>query len=768
MAIQYYSHSENLCGDHNPLSDHLIGVAKLAREFGTPLGIEKESELAGILHDLGKYGDLFQKRLRGEIRGIDHWSAGAWTAIQRYKQNGIASALAIQGHHIGLQEVSKDALQGMDLQALSEQHPLNLRLSEQDLNNLIYRLKADGLTLPNDLNHSLFDISESNKTPASSMLDFRMLYSILVDADYLDTEAHFNAESAGIKNYRKQGQSIKSHEAFNILLSYIKILAKNSTSAIKMNDLRAKLLEDCLSAAERQTGSFNLSAPTGSGKTLSMMAFALKHAIKNDLRRIIIVIPYLSIIEQTARVLKNILSDKFGKDYIIEDHSLVESGASSNVNSDSRQAKLLSENWDAPVIITTSVQFLESIFSNRPFRCRKLHRMAKSVVLFDEVQTLPTHAIIPTLATLSRICERYGSSIVFSTATQPAFNHLHKHVSVLCNQGWEPSEIVNDHQSMFKRASRVSVSWPNENERVPWEQLAGMLTKHSQVLCIVNLKRHAHTLIDELAKTDNTGLLHLSTNMCPAHRATVLEHASQMLGEGSQCRLISTQCIEAGVDIDFPVVYRAFGPLDSIAQAAGRCNRNGNNDLGNVTVFIPDEPWSKSYPDGAYKQAAEVTALILKRCGTSKADITDTNLFEDYFRELYSIRNIGNDKTELTIAIKRLDFVTTAKKYYVIKNQDTIRILVPYDLKDYSQLREALDEKGLTKEWINSAQYHSINIFRPKPDSNAWNYLDPAPIGPRIKHNREKSDSWYVYLDEEHYDAIKGLLIPKDTEYIIA
>ncbi|MCX5999800.1 MAG: CRISPR-associated helicase/endonuclease Cas3, partial [Chloroflexi bacterium] len=275
-----------------------------------------------------------------------------------------------------------------------------------------------------------------------------------------------------------------------------------------------------------------------------------------------------------------------------------------------RRARLLAENWDAPIIVTTSVQLLESLFSKSPSACRKLHRLAGSVILFDEVQTLPVALAVPTLATLSHLSKRYGTTVVFSTATQPAFEHLHGEVKQYSLGGWQPDEIVPPSLNLFQRARRTRVEAPDFDRPVTWAQLAGRLASHEQVLCVVNLKKQLSRLFDLLQQHGTDGLLCLSTNMCPAHREVVLSMVKERLASGRVCRLISTKCVEAGVAIDFPAVYRAFGPLDAIAQAAGRCNRNGRAERGTVSVFLPEE---EGYPDGAYRQAADTTRILLKK-----------------------------------------------------------------------------------------------------------------------------------------------------------
>lgn len=753
----YLAHTPSKTGRTDTVKDHLEAVSNRAAEYAESFGASEEAKLAGLLHDLGKYGSLFQRRLEGKESGIDHWSAGAWQAIMEYKEKGVAMALAIQGHHVGLQQASKDSFLKLDSKVLSNQHPLNLRLSEPDYAALISHMSNDGVKLPplTDILTSLYEWN--SRFYGSNMLDVRMLFSTLVDADFIETEAHFNALDDKNKGYRKNGPALEPGKALDILTRDIQELSANSKASPKVIQLRDDLLKTCLDAASLSQGLFTLTAPTGGGKTLSMLAFALKHAKEHGLRRIVVVIPYLSIIEQTVSIYRKLFENNFDMEYVLEHHSLAGThGKDDTEDYYEGHQRLLSENWDAPIIVTTSVQFLESLFANRPSACRKLHRLAKSVILFDEVQTLPTGLAVPTLAALSRLAERYKASIVFSTATQPAFKHLDSYVRQYCARGWEPKEIVPDKLNLFGRARRTKVKWPDLEQRTSWDELAEKLIAHDRVLCVLNLKKHALLLFKKLMELNckEDELFHLSTNMCPAHRKVVLDEVRKRLDQNKSCHLISTQCVEAGVDVDFPVVFRAWGPLDSIAQAAGRCNRNGKTDFGTVHVFLPEQD---DYPDGSYRQAAGI-ARILKAQG--RMDIHDPKLFHRYYRELYDFVKPENKKEDLIGAIKRQDFADTAKFFRVI-DKNAINVLVPYVLDIFEQLEEEVKSKGLTRSWISRARPYTIGLYKPNQNDPVREWLVP------IKVNDKTSDDWFIYLNKEHYNSKTGL-VPTSLDCLIA
>ncbi len=744
MSADYLAHSAGKSGLAQSLRDHLQQVAHTAHDFAAAFGAEEEATLAGLLHDLGKYGDLFQKRLQGEAKGIDHWSAGAWASLVRYQS--VAAAMAIWGHHLGLQRIDSDNIRShLDPAALAQQHPLHLRLSESDLDLLLQRLQADGLS-PQKPSRPFLDLTpnaEQQLHQNAQMLDVRMLFSALVDADFLDTARHFGEE-------RPSGPPLQPQRALQVLSDHVQQLSQNSRAAKAVLQMRKQLWEDCLQAAEQSPGIFTLTAPTGAGKTLAMLGFALRHAEVHDLRRIVVVIPYLSIIEQTAKVYRDLLEPHFGEGYVIEHHSLSGTSAPAPGADDQQEGRscverLLAENWDAPVVVTTSVQMLESLFSNSPSACRKLHRLAKSVILFDEVQTLPLNLVVPTLQALSRLASRYGSTIVFATATQPAFDHLHQHIAVSGTVGWQPREIAKSHPQLFQLARRTQLEI--RHDALSWEELAQELTRQEQALCVLNVKKHAANLARLLqAQGIDDGLYHLSTHMCPAHRQEVLQEVRRRLEQRKRCLLISTQCVEAGVDVDFPTVYRAYAPLDSIAQAAGRCNRNGKLPVGRMVLFTPEE---EQYPPGAYKQAASVTRGYVGQ-RQSNVDLYDPALYTEYYRLLYDLTRPEMQRKDLSDAIEARDFVEVARLYRLIP-ETTVNVLVPYDPDAFDRLVQQARRRGLSANWIREARAHLVSVYRPRPADVIRSFLEPIPL------RGQPTDDWFIYTEPSHYDPLLGL-----------
>lgn len=752
----YFAHSANEHGNWHRLAEHLRSVSKLASEFLQGMRGEEEVGLAGMLHDLGKYGELFQGRLRGEVQGLDHWSQGAWLALLKHK--AVAAALAIQGHHVGLQYLDKSKLRHLDPEKLANNHPLQLRLSEANLDLLESRLAADGVraTQPKA---TLLDATIGCRIDC--MLDVRMLFSALVDADFLDTEAHFQGDAEG-KHYRDRGPMLLPEKALSVLDNYLRGLQHDSQAAAAVADVRRELLRASLNGAEHEKGLFTLTAPTGSGKTLAMLAFALKHAQRHDLQRIVVVIPYLSIIEQTAAIYRSIFEPVFGEHYVLEHHSLSgggqerstedNDGSAGELSHTERQRRLLSENWDAPLIVTTSVQILESLMSNRPSASRKLHRLARSVILFDEVQTLPTSLAVPTLATLSHLSHAYGSTVVFATATQPAFAHLHEPIRHHCALGWQPQEVLPEPIRLFAPMKRTKVEWENPDESISWDELSNRLQEHRQAMCVVNLKRHAKALWEAI----ETSAVHLSTNLCPSHRRKVLDHVRECLKNQQQIYLIATQCVEAGVDVDFPVVYRAYGPLDAIIQAAGRCNREGNlAGLGEVRVFLPQD---EAYPPGGYQQASQITRMLLKTHGKEGMRLDDPEFVTAYYRQLYDLSKpeAAARSKELLDFVKAGSFPDVARSYRLIA-QDAINVLVPYDeqLDEFASLRDEADRKGLTGAWIRRARPLTVSLYRPKMDDTIWDALIPVKVAGR--GDREQNE-WFIYAIKEHYHPMLGLV----------
>lgn len=767
----YLAHSANKQGDTHLAKEHLAEVAQLATEFAGKALWSGEAVLAGLLHDLGKYADSFQARLRGEASGLDHWSAGAWVALSEYQ--AVAAALAVQGHHTGLQRGDKNALYAMNPATLTQRHPLNLKLSDSDLSRLKSRADADSINFTKPGNY-IIDPKEIFKNPVAAMLDVRMLFSCLTDADFLDTEAHFEGTP------REKGSTLNVAEALQTLTDFMNDSVRTSSKADKsVLDARNSLWEMVTNAADRSPGLLTLTAPTGSGKTLAMLKFALEHAALNGLKRIVLAVPFLSIIEQTAAIYRAVFKD-FPDNFVLEHHSLAGLG-SEEAKDDAEAAverarRLLSENWDAPIIITTNVQLLESLFSNRPSACRKLHNLMESVIMFDEAQTLPQALAVPTLAALSHLSTAYRSTVLFATATQPAFDTLDHAVSAKVPAGWRPAEAAPDHAGLYQTLRRYEVRWPDEGESKDWSGLAEEIRDENQALCVVNLKSHAQAILDELKNNDS--VFHLSTNLCALHRRAVLDDVCSRLTNMLPCRLISTQCIEAGVDVDFPVVYRALAPLDAIAQAAGRCNRegrltddNGNRKMGAVRVFEPDVTgdYRKRYPTRAYFQAAEVTRSMLntaRRSGLDGLDLNDPQVFREYYRSLYDLSKPETQNGELQDAITNADFVRVAQEYRLI-DHSAIQVLVPYekyrDLFDELQCQQ--DGEGINAQWIRKAQGLAVSVFRPKNDHPAWGVLIPA----KLHYGKGSSDEWFVLEDRdgEYYDNVFGLRLPQSQLIMI-
>ncbi|WP_165700746.1 CRISPR-associated endonuclease Cas3'' [Alienimonas californiensis] len=654
---------------------------------------------AGLLHDLGKYSAAFQNRIRGTADGVDHWTFGAqwaWAGLGGTWPN-LAEAVgcAVAGHHVGLKCPEPGASNPAPIRAAADGAQKEAKaLGETAPEDLLRRFAADGFAFP-----SLPKSAESRwregraGRSVAGLLDTRMLFSALVDADFLETEAHFDGDATAPRRYRLAGPPLNAPAAVEELKAFLnKTVRSRSDATAEVRDLRRRLSEDCRAAAAGARGLYTLTAPTGAGKTLAMLDFALRHAAAhadgpNPLRRIVCTIPFLSIIEQTADEYRRVFAPAFGDEYVLGDHSLAPHRVPKEGTTDPAEgrARLPAENWDAPLIVTTAVRTLESLFANRPAACRKLHRLAGSVLLLDEVQTLPPELAVVTLAAVSRLVERYGCTAVVATAPQPAFDHLHDRVARLCRDGWTPTEIhARRDESFAVAANRTRVTW--RTEPTPWDALADELAApdRRQVLCVMNLKRHAAGLVERLEDrltdpADCRGLLRLSTNLCPAHRRRVLAKVRVRLRTGRPCRLIATQCIEAGVDVDFPAAYRATAPLEAVAQAAGRRNRGGRIPTPcPVVVFEPEEVGKAQFPPG-YGQAVSVTRSELKRYDADAAVrlIHDPDAIRAYYEAFYGLTGKAEVAAEWEQALNASDFEAICRLYRLIRD-DTVRVLVPY------------------------------------------------------------------------------------------
>lgn len=792
---EYWGHSENSNGAGSPeiLRDHVTRVGAFARSFGQDLGWGVLAGVAADLHDLGKYTDYFNCYVRGRsgVPSRDHWTAGARVALAlNCSENGEgislceALAIAIEAHHGELQSLQpRSDLQTQFDDVLSDPN----RVTSTELPQMLKAWQADGFVFPQaELETAMSDC------PAASMLETRMLYSCLVDADYLATEGHFNGDRVTPYRPRKQLPPFDFEAAAQLTDQVIDQLPRSNGP---MQQVRDHLKQSCVAASQWSTGCYTLAAPTGAGKTLSMLSFALKHARKHKLRRVIMVMPFLSIVEQTARVIRETLSalDGFNPNWVLEDHSLADaipSGSGSDQDNDpatdewSRTRRLLAENWDAPIVLTSSVKCLESLHASRPRACRKLHRLAKSVILFDEVQTLPPSLAVPTLATLSHLSERFKSTIVFATATQPAFDLLDPEeppplpravrVRDYAESGWKPREVVANSQSLFDLAAdRVQVHWHLEGP-IGFDEIASrMIDGGRSSLAIVNLKRHAAELF-ELVQSVDREAKHMSTSMCAAHRGEVLKFVNEMRSESRPVQLVSTQCVEAGVDFSFEQVFRALAPLESISQAAGRCNRSGElPNGGEVHVYDPDVEGSK-FPSayGPGVQALETLLELLREEGHETSDVNllnDVSVIRRYYGLLYSLSDKTIPTGKMHEGMIGLDFPTVASEYRLIPDQQ-VSILVPYDADHYDELIERFQDEdrspGWARDWFRDARSHIVGVYRHQFEQ-IESYLQPLPFGPSENRDPDSSQWWFLSDSWRHvYDENTGLQIPESTNCI--
>lgn len=733
----YYAHKENKGGFSEPVGDHLRETAKLAAQFAAVWAREAEGTAVGLLHDLGKYSDLFRDVLDGKAQQVDHATPGAAAFLMRYKAAGVAGALAIQGHHDGLQIGVASHLKET-LKMKEPVSPQNKTYSSRDIPLLLNWFKKDNLELPDTI-QSDFPTEYKAHRPVAAMLYVRMLFSALVDADFLATEAHYASHKKGEYRYRPAGAKLEPKPLLTSLLNYVNNLQQTSTAHQELNSLRTDLFNSCLNGGKKPKGIYTLTAPTGAGKTLAMMAFALQHAVKHNLRRIIFVLPYLSIIEQNAQVYRKVFQD-WGETLILEDHSQAELP---------EEQRLMAENWDAPIIITTTVRFFEGLFANRSSPCRRLHNIANSVILFDEAQSIPPPLAVYTMAALSYLVERFGCSTVFSTATQPPFETFHDQIQQHTASGWQPIELIPRELNLFKRTRKIKVSWKSHDT---WEIIASEIAKEPRVLAIVNTKKQARALYRAVKTTlgQEEQVFFLSTDMCPAHRLKVIQNISEL----SDCHLISTQCVEAGVDLDFPVVWRALGPLEAIIQAAGRCNRQGLLPFGKVTVFRPPLE-DERFPDPTYGKGAFEVQMMLDQYG--ELELNDPETIREYYRRFFLDNLHRFDKVNLTKALEGYDFLKVAHEYRWIPDF-TINILVPYSehIEVFDELRYLGSIGQFSRDWIRKARPLTVGYRRKKHDDLEI-YLDPV-----IVHGKETG--WYVLNNLELYDEKLGLVEPTEEQ----
>lgn len=690
MANQLYAHTKK---NHPPsnwqrLEDHLKNVAVKAHDFAMKFQSGDWAWNVSWLHDLGKAADEFQAYLlkandlddsEYDVTGsgkVNHSSAGAAFAMDLFNNpTGLIYAYLSAGHHAGLPDYDSDKTGRAALKSRLEEGKTNLTRIQPIAGQLKTDIRRD-IKLP------------SFVKPDHFHLWVRMLFSCLVDADYLDTEEFMDQD----KSMHRGGYPglVDLKELFDKHMATM--AARHPDKPI--NIIRNAILCQCRQAATHPPGLFSLSVPTGGGKTLSGMAFALDHAIKHGKDRIIYVIPYTSIIEQTA----SILSDIFGSENVVEHHSNLDP------EKETQRSRLASENWDAPIIVTTNVQFFESLYASKPSRCRKLHHIINSVVIFDEAQLLPPTLLDPCVNVINHLTRHYHVTIVLATATQPALPNLDK-----------PKEIISNRLDLYKKLQRTETIFPEDlNVRTTWKELAKILTCHDQVLCVVNTRRDCFDLFKEMPE----GTIHLSALMCGEHKSAVIQKIKQDLDKGAPIRVISTQLVEAGVDIDFPVVYRALAGLDSIAQAGGRCNREGKlnetGELGEVHVFIPP----KASPAGLLRKGEDTTRELMHVSGF---DHNHPDAFVRYFSLFYGkVIDTGRcfkDWLEKNVSPNlHVDFRTAAQSFNMIEDSSQ-SLFVRY--KDSDTWINELGRIGPTRHNMRKLQRYTVNVS--KRDFNKMN-----------------------------------------------
>lgn len=667
------------------LDDHLKGTAELCKSFVSKFENPELGEILGLFHDLGKYSDAFQKYILNaattesdEIRGkVDHSSAGAIYLSQRDKALGLITAYCIAGHHAGLLNWAHEEGVSGDLQS---------RLSKKELLQLVESHIKQSKPFEN------VKLLSKMKSEESFNHLVRLLFSCLVDADFLDTERFMNPESFAKRSRFKTLTELSGY--FDHYMQQLQVDAKPT----EINKWRKSIQDDCIKAGKENHKFFSLSVPTGAGKTLSSMAFAFEHARKYNKERIIIAIPYTSIITQTAHTLKKI----FGEDQVIEHHSNFDD---SDITA---ELKLAIENWDAPIIVTTNVQLFESMHGNRPSQCRKLHNMCNSIVILDETQLLPYDFLEPILSSLNAYSELVNTTFLLTTATDPDFyGRIGMRKASFSGLSEKPFEIVKDLDSMYKVFRRTKLEFPIDLEyKKSYTELAEELSCLDQVLCVVNTRKECKEIYDLMPE----GTIHLSRMMCSAHIMKNIETIRQKLKNGESVRVISTQLIEAGVDLDFPNVYRAFAGLDSVLQAAGRCNREGQmKEMGKVVVFRGE----RDAPAGYIRKGALSLKDMLLVGTNENMDLPDQ--IKQYFKSFQS-RLDTFDKKDIKGAlcknsrVAHFQFATAAIDFKLIESGDTVSVFINYD-KGADWIKE-FKEKGPESWLMRRMQNYCVNLRR--------------------------------------------------------
>ena len=752
--LSYYAHSaEDELGNLLPyehwqtLQSHSVNVGEMAAEFARVFGAQEVACQTGQLHDLGKYSEAFDHRLHGGP-SVDHATAGAKIAIERWGNAiGKLMAFCIAGHHAGL---ANGCREGDNRSTLKQRLALQFGEGIPALDNLWQQ----EIKLPQNL--SAPPLKADAHHPFFSYAFFtRMLYSCLVDADYLDTEAFYsNLENKAVERGGYPDLNALQHNFNQFINAFRRRIAQApaQTEAEKrnaaLNRLRSEILDHAVEQAAQPQGLFTLTVPTGGGKTFTSMAFALEHAKHHGMRRVIYVIPFTSIIEQNAAEFRKAFGE-LGEQAVLEHHSTFDDGKLQN-EATKDKLRLASENWDAPIVVTTAVQFFESLFADRSSRCRKLHNIAGSVIILDEAQMLPLNLLLPIMQAIKELAQNYRCSIVMCTATQPAVQAENGFY-----RGFENvREIAPEPETLFAQLRRTTVQHIGTQTDA---DLLAKLAEHPQMLVIVNNRRHAHSLYDQAKHLDGT--FHLTTLMCAKHRSQKLDEIRGRLKNGESCRVIATSLIEAGVDVDFPLVMRAEAGLDSVAQAAGRCNREGKRPSENsfVWIFAPEEQWK------APPELATQAAVMRLTADSFSDDLLSTQAVAAYFAELYQLKGSELDNKKIlkmhndTGQSLDFPFQTVADKFRMIESHMQ-PLIIPFD-GEAENLISSLHQADHIGGLLRKLQPYTVQI----PEKALAALYKAGRIEPINEKNFGKQ--FYTLIGLDLYDDVAGLSW-EDTEFL--
>ena len=744
--LSYYAHSaQDELGNLLPyehwqtLQSHSVNVGEMAAEFARVFGAQEIACQTGKLHDLGKYSEAFNHRLHGGP-SVDHATAGAKIAVERWGGViGKLMAFCIAGHHAGLANGSGE---GNNRHTLKDRLALQFGADIPALDNLWQQ----EIKLPETL--SAPPLKADAHHPFFSYAFFtRMLYSCLVDADYLDTEAFYsNLENKVAERSGYPDLNVLQHNFNQFINEFRRRIAEapEQTEAEKrnaaLNRLRSEILDHAVEQAAQPQGLFTLTVPTGGGKTFTSMSFALEHAKRHDMRRVIYVIPFTSIIEQNAAEFRKAFGE-LGEQAVLEHHSTFDDGKLQN-EATKDKLRLASENWDAPIVVTTAVQFFESLFADRSSRCRKLHNIAGSVIILDEAQMLPLNLLLPIMQAIKELAQNYRCSVVMCTATQPAVQAENGFY-----RGFENvREIAPKPTALFDKLRRTTVQYIGTQTDV---DLLTKLAEHPKMLVIVNNRRHARSLYDQAKHLDGT--FHLTTLMCAKHRSQKLDEIRGRLKNGEPCRVIATSLIEAGVDVDFPLVMRAEAGLDSVAQAAGRCNREGKRPSENsfVWIFAPEDKWQ------APPELATQAAVMRLTADSFSDDLLSTQAVAAYFAELYQLKGSELDNKKIlkmhndTGQSLDFPFQTIADKFRMIESHMQ-PLIIPFD-GEAENLISSLHHADHIGGLLRKLQPYTVQI----PEKALAALYKAGRIEPINEKNFGKQ--FYTLIGLDLYDDVAGL-----------